>query len=289
MYASLMADLIGVSAPPDVCVQLAETHGFAGIDLRLNLFEHAWTSASSRSLAQRIADAGLRRGYCSLLPNKFTAEPDEWHAHRADLKSRCALAQQLGFTRTCAVVLPFHPTLAFDAAMDEHLGRLDDVLPVLADHGLSLGLEYVAPITRRTHMPHPFVFDLRGMLDLIQRAGNPVNLGLLLDCFHWHCAGETREDLAALPASRIVGVHINDAIADRPTDQQVVNERELPLATGVIDLLGFMRGLQQARYDGPITSEPTHPRWKQTTADEACAQTSQAVHAAIALLENAPA
>ncbi|MEM7576246.1 MAG: sugar phosphate isomerase/epimerase family protein [Planctomycetota bacterium] len=287
MYASLMADLIAVRADPETCVELAKRHGFAGIDLRLNRDDAPTHPRTVTMLKQRIDEAGLRPGYCSILPNKLSAAPEEWAQHREQLQARCEVAQALGFTRTCAVVLPFHPTKAFDAAMDEHLARLDDVLPIFAKHGIALGLEYVSPLTRRLNQPNPFVYDLAGMLDLIAKADNPSNVGLLLDCFHWHCAGEDEAAIAALPASRIVGVHINDAIADRPTDEQRVDERELPGVTGVIDLLGFMRGLQRAGYDGPVSSEPTHPRWKQTDPDDAVAQTGDAVRAAIALINGA--
>ncbi|MEM9752178.1 MAG: sugar phosphate isomerase/epimerase family protein [Planctomycetota bacterium] len=284
-----MADLIGVQTDPSGSVDLARRHGFAGIDLRLNRDDAPTSPAAIAELKQRIDDAGLRPGYCSVLPNKFSADPAEWAEHREHLEARCAAAQTLGFTRSCAVVLPFHPTLAFDAAMDEHLRRLEDVLPIFANHGLSLGLEYVSPLTRRAGQPHPFVYDLAGLLKLIDAAGHPENLGLLLDCFHWHCAGEHEDAIAALPASRIVGVHINDAIAGRPTDEQLVGERELPGATGVIDLTGFMRGLKRAGYEGPISSEPSHPRWRTTEPDDAVAQTSRAVHAAIALVTEAAA
>ncbi|MEM1444915.1 MAG: sugar phosphate isomerase/epimerase family protein [Planctomycetota bacterium] len=285
MYASLMADLIAVRADPAACIDLAERHGFAGIDLRLNRNDAPMAREAVVSLKRQIDDAGLRPGYCSILPNKFSADRNEWNEHRKHLDSRCATARTLGFTRTCAVVLPFHPTLEFDAAMDEHLARLNDVLPIFATYGIALGLEYVSPLTRRAGQPNPFVYTLAGMLELIAKAGHPENLGLLLDSFHWHCANETQADLATLPASRIVGVHINDAIANRPTEQQRVDKRELPGATGVIDLAGFMQGLKRAGYQGPVTSEPTHPRWRETEADDAVAQTSEAVRAAVALAQ----
>ncbi|MEM8782129.1 MAG: sugar phosphate isomerase/epimerase family protein [Planctomycetota bacterium] len=283
MYASLMTDLIDVRVSPEQAATLAHRHGFVGLDLRLNDDDAPQTAAQAEPIRRRMDELGLRAGYCSILPGKFSADADEWSRHRVRLEARCAVAQALGFTRTCAVVLPFHPTLAFDDAMDLHRTRLDDVLPVLAQHGIALGLEYVSPITRRADQPNEFIHDLAGMLDLIERAGRPEHLGLLLDTFHWHCAGESEHDLAALPASRVVGVHLNDAIADRPTERQRVDERELPGATGVIDLAGFMRGLRRAGYAGPISSEPSHPRWKTVDPDDACAQTGRAVRDAIAL------
>lgn len=59
-------------------------------------------------------------------------------------------------------------------------------------------------------------------------------------------------------ASQVVVVHVNDAPA-LPSDEQVVSQRSLPGATGVIDIAGFMGALQTIGYDGPITCEPMAP------------------------------
>ncbi len=284
MYASLMPDLIGVRIAPADAISLAARHGFAGVDLRLNRDDPP-TANEADALRQQIADASLRPGYCSVLPNKLSADEAEWQEHRKHLEVRCDIAQRLGFTRACAVVLPFHETLPFDKAMDEHLKRLADVLPILADHGLTLGLEYVSPLTRRAGKPHTFVHDLKGMLNLFVAAGAPGNLGVMLDSFHWHCAGETAEDLRQLEDRQVVSVHVCDAIAGRPTDEQRVDERELPGDSGVIDLSGFMGELKQIGYTGPVSAEPTHPRWKAMSTDAACTETAAAVRRCVALAD----
>ncbi len=280
MYASLMPDLIGVRCTVGETIDLAQRHGFAGVDLRLNR-DPLPTDEQARELRKQMDDLGLTAGYCSILPNKISVTADEWNTHRPHLEPRLDIAAALGFTRSTTVVLPFHEMLAFDEAMAEHVARLHDVLPHFSDRGLSLGLEYVSPVTRRAGQPHEFVHDLPSMLGLIDAAGNPANLGIMVDSFHWHCAGETENDLAALPAERIVTVHVCDAIAGRPTEEQVVQERELPGDSGVIDLDAFMRGLRRAGYTGPITAEPTHPRWTDLAADDACAETADAVLACL--------
>ncbi len=282
MYASLMPDLIGIHADLPTALTLAAKHGFAGVDLRLN-GDDLPTLEQADTLREQMQSLGLRPGYCSVLPNKFSADLREWQTHRARLEGRCAVTAHLGFTRTCAVVLPFHETLAYPDALQEHLARLADVLPVLETHGLKLGLEYVSPLTRRAGKPHPFVHDLAGMLELFHAAGNPTSLGVMLDSFHWHCAGESAQALADLPAERIIAVHLCDAIAGRPTDEQRVDERELPGASRIIDLPGFISALRTAGYDGPVSAEPTHPRWKTMDPDAACDMTGVAVRRTLGL------
>jgi sugar phosphate isomerase/epimerase len=53
-----------------------------------------------------------------------------------------------------------------------------------------------------------------------------------------------------------VYVHVNDAPAGRPKDEMKDSPRELPGATGVIDIAAFLQALQEIGYDGPVTPEP---------------------------------
>ena len=82
------------------------------------------------------------------------------------------------------------------------------------------------------------------------------NVGLLLDCWHWHTSGGTTDDLREVPERKIVYVHVNDAPSGVPLDQHIDNQRALPGATGVIDIRGFLMTLEQIGYDGPVTPEP---------------------------------
>jgi sugar phosphate isomerase/epimerase len=54
----------------------------------------------------------------------------------------------------------------------------------------------------------------------------------------------------------IIHVHVNDAPAGIPTDQQLDMRRKLPVTTSVIDLKGFINALVKIGYDGPVECEP---------------------------------
>jgi len=275
MYASLMADLIGIDAPPLGCIALAGRHGFTGIDLRINRQSAQIETAGISTIRDAMHAAQVKPGYCSLLPHNLSVDEDTWNQTMRDLPKLAGFAQALGYTRTSTVILPFHETLPFDAAFALHVARVREAMNVLTDFDLRLGLEYVSPITRRAGRPFAFVHNLRGALELFKACDVP-NVGLMLDTFHWHCAGETREDLLPLTAEQIVVVHVNDT-PRKPVEQQVVTERELPGETGVIDLTTFMDTLRTIGYDGPITAEPTHARWLTADANAACGKTATAI------------
>lgn len=276
MYKSLMADMVGIDADPLGIIDYAKRYGFAGVDLRLDKQAERINTLGEQRVLEAMGEAGLLPGYCSILPGKVSCDESAWREGVAKLPDLAALAERLGYTRTASVVLPFDDALPFDRFFDLHVKRIKAVAPVLADHGLSLALEYVSPVTRRAGHKHPFVHDLNGLRSLY-RAAEHANVGILLDSFHWHCACETTADIEALSGDEVVVVHVNDLPADRPIDEQLVTERALPCETGVIDLSGFMIALEHIGYDGPVTAEPTHPKWANTQPDQAAEKLAESM------------
>jgi sugar phosphate isomerase/epimerase len=255
MYKSLSTDLLSMRVDLPGAIELASRHGFAGVDTG-----PGWVTApeldvkATRDLFQKT---GTHPGYIGLAPGRVPVPEPDWQSALAQLPTVAKRAQQLGYRRAALVVLPFHETLAFEQAFAEHVRRLNAVMTILDDHGIALALEYVSPLSRRAPYPYAFVHDLDGMLGLCDALDSP-NVGLLLDCFHWHCAGESVADLVKLAPNRVVIVHVNDA-PPIPSEEQTVMNRALPGATGVIDIAGFMGALQGIGYDGPITCEPMAP------------------------------
>ena len=79
---------------------------------------------------------------------------------------------------------------------------------------------------------------------------------------------------------QIVHVHVNDAPARVANDDQIDNVRCLPGETGVIDLPGFLRTLEVAGYDGPVTPEPFSQRVREMPAEDAARTTATALRGA---------
>ena len=148
----------------------------------------------------------------------------------------------------CSNDRPFEENLAF------HIARFRPIAKILADHGCSIGLEFIGPKTIRESQKYPFIHTMDGMLEMCAQIG--PNAGLLLDCWHWHTSGGTVDDLHRLTAKEVVYVHVNDAPRGVAMDDYVDSVRGLPGETGVIDIAGFLGALRDMGYDGPITPEP---------------------------------
>jgi sugar phosphate isomerase/epimerase len=154
---------------------------------------------------------------------------------------------------------------------------------MLKDHNVRFGLEYVGPKTAWASRRYPFIHTMAEMKELIAEIGTG-NVGFQLDSWHWWNAGETAADILSLKGNEVIAVDLNDAPAGIPKDQQVDNHRELPCATGVIDLAAFLNALNQIGYDGPVRAEPFNDTLNAMGKEEACAAAAASLKKAFALL-----
>ncbi len=273
MYKSLSLGMLKQPGGLVESVRLAAAHGFAGVDVSATQLADYEAAEGAGSVQVLLAAHGVRPGIVSrLLPGTTAVKEEEWTAAIAELPRLAAVAQGAGFSRTTSVMLPFHDTPKA-ACFALHVQRLKQAAPILHEFGFRLAIEYVSQKTRRAGAPHEFLYDLAGTTELLDAVGEP-NLGVLLDSFHWHCAGESLADIQQLGVDRIAVVHLADA-PDRPLAEQVAFERELP-GEGVADLRGFCRTLAEMGYAGPVTCEP-FKAFTGMTCDEALACVSQAM------------
>ena len=180
--------------------------------------------------------------------------------------------------------MPCHDKLPYLRNFRQHAARLRAVAKVLEEHGVRLGLEYVAPKTLWASRRYPFIHTMAEMKELIAEM-NAGNVGFVLDSWHWWHAGDSAADVLSLKAADVVAVDLNDAPAGIIKDKQVDNHRELPCATGVIDVGAFLNALNQIGYDGPVRAEPFNQAVNKLGKEEACAATAQALKKAFALIE----
>jgi len=254
VFTSLHTGAIGLSVPLEEALDLARANGFAALDLSITDLRKRAERTSAQEIKDAFGAASVRPGAWGL-PVNFRGDDDAYRAGLAELPGTAALAQELGSPWCSTWLLPFSDELDATANMARHVARLRPVAQILADHGCSLGLEFVGPTTMRVGHAHEFIHTMDGALDLAARIGTG-NVGLLLDCFHWYTAHGTAADLARLRADQVVYVHLNDARPGRAVDEQIDAERLLPGASGVIDVVAFVQALRRMEYAGPVAVEP---------------------------------
>jgi sugar phosphate isomerase/epimerase len=184
-------------------------------------------------------------------------------------------ARDLGSTRTATYMPSGSDDRPFRENFDWHVARLRPIAEVLRDEGCRFGIEFIGPKTYRAAFQHEFIYTLDGVMELISAIGTG-NVGVMLDSWHLYASGGSLADLQRLTNQDVVVVHVNDAPAGIARDEQIDTVRTLPMETGVIDLVGFMRALQEMGYDGPVMPEPFSKRVNELAATDRLAAAREA-------------
>lgn len=280
---ALSCGMVGVRATPREAIELAHRYGFEAVEPSAGFL----ASLSDDSLAQLLAEMKADKLVWAAvgLPVEFRAGEKVFQDSIQRLPDFAKGLKRAGVTRVGTWLNPSHDTLTYLANFRQHARRLREVAKILGDYGLRIGLEYVGPKTSWSRSRFPFIHTMAEMKDLIAEM-RCDNVGLMLDSWHWHTAHETAADVLSLRASDVVCCHLNDAPKGVPVDQQVDNRRDLPAATGVIDLAVFLQSLARIGYDGPIAAEPFRPDLGALPRDQVLEKVAAAMKKAFAMAES---
>ena len=280
MKICLTPGSIGVTANQMEAIALAERHGFEAVEpfggYLASLTEQAINETAAGLKAKRLVwgAAGL--------PVEFRQDETKFNEGMKALPKVAAALARAGVNRVGTWISPGHNSLTYLQNLRQHAHRLREVARVLKDHGHRFGLEYVGTQTSWKNRKYPFVHTMAETKDLIAEIGTG-NVGLVLDSWHWWQAGDSAADILSLKNEEIVSVDLNDAPASVPKEEQKDGQRELPCATGVIDLAAFMKGLERIGYDGPARAEPFNRALNELDNETACAATIKAMRKAFEL------
>jgi sugar phosphate isomerase/epimerase len=282
----LRCSSIGVRANQRTAIRLAHKHGFQSVTPDPQFLADL-SDESRAQLLKEMKDKKLAWGAAGL-PVEFRRDEKTFIDGIKRLPRLASGMQRAGATRVGTWLSPSHAELTYVANFRQHTMRLGACAKILADHGLRLGLEYVGPKTLWASKCHSFVHTMAETKELIADIGLD-NVGFVLDSWHWYTAHETADDLRTLKNRDVVACDLNDAPAGIPVDQQIDNRRELPAATGVINVKEFLEVLVKIGYDGPIRAEPFNRVLNEMEDEMAVAATAMAMRNALALVGNRPA
>jgi sugar phosphate isomerase/epimerase len=281
MTIDLVCGAIGVSAKQREAIELAARHGFESVGVD-GAYLAGLAADQLAELKALLKSSSLVFGAAGL-PVEFRRDQARFEQSLKGLPPIAAGLQRCGLDRISTWLTPCDARLTYLENFRQHAARLREVAKILKDHDVRLGLEYVGPKTSWSSQRYPFIHTMAEMKELIAEI-NTGNVGLQLDSWHWWNAGESAADILTLKGRDVIAVDLNDAPAGIPKEQQVDNRRELPCATGVIDLAAFLNALNQIGYDGPVRAEPFNQAVNNMTKDDACAAASAALKKAFALV-----
>ncbi len=217
------------------------------------------------------------------IPVEFRRTETIFNDEFKGLKKFCQTMEKQGATRINTWIISSHNELTYNENMRQHAARLGECAKVMNDHGIKLGLEYLGMRTLLTQNRYPFISSMKEGKELIAAIGTG-NVGFVLDSFHWYCANDTLDDIRTLKPEDIVTVDINDAREGFTRETQVDGKRELPMATGVINMKDFLQGLIDIKYDGPVRTEPFNQALNDLENDAALKTNMEAIKKSLALV-----
>jgi len=261
---SLNCGAIGVNADQFKAIKLAIAHGFESVTPNAGWLAQIADDTRSH-LLKAMKDNNLTWGAAGL-PVPFRGDDRSFTEGLKQLPLLARGLQQAGVTRMGTWIRPSHDELTYLKNFKRHATRLRACAEILDRHGIRLGFEYIGPKTLWASSRHTFIHTMAETKELIAEIGT-ANVGFVLDSWHWYTAHETVDDLLTLNNKDIVACDLNDAPKGIPIDEQIDSRRELPAATGVIDLAAFLGALVKTGYDGPVrdstkwtTLPPSPPR-----------------------------
>lgn len=269
---------IGVKAKPDELIGLAAASGFESIQPNAQ-FLASLDAAQRKEYVEKLHAKGLVWGAAGM-PVDFRQDEETFRKGIGELPKLAAAMQDAGVTRTGTWLKPYHDSLTYLENFHQHAKRLKEVTKILADHGLRFGLEYVGTKTLWTSSRYSFIHSMAEAKELIAEIDQPT-LGFVLDSWHWFTAGESADDIQTLTNGDIVACDLNDAPTGIPVEEQLDNKRELPAATGVIDVASFLQALAKVGYDGPVRAEPFNQPLRELDDSPAAEATATAIRKAI--------
>jgi sugar phosphate isomerase/epimerase len=255
-------------------IRLAAENGFDTVDVgggELKELVRQHGADGARTWLQETGQGRIGIGSIGLSV-EWRADEGKFQAGLAGLAAEAQAAAELGCMACCTYILPSTDLPAAHFAVLA-TRRLRTCAQVLGAYGIRLGLEFVGPHHLRTRWANPFLWTLQETLDWIGAVGEP-NVGLLFDAYHWYTNELSVDAIHRLRPEQIVHVHINDA-PDVPVANALDNGRLYP-GDGVIDLGGFLQGLEAIGYNGVVAQEILTQSPPQGTAEELARRSKEA-------------
>lgn len=279
---SLNPGIIGVKANFAETLDYAIQYGYEAVSPFTQEVMEKYSDLQLNEIMAKMKAHGV--SYCSSnIPVEFRRDDAKFKEDFQGLRKFCQTMEKQGATRMNTWIISSHNELTYNENMRQHAFRLGECAKVMDDHGIKLGLEYLGMRTMLIMNRYPFISSMKEGRELIGETGQN-NVGFVLDSFHWYCANESIEDLHTLKPEEIVVVDLNDARDGFTRETQLDGKRELPMATGVINIREFLQGLLDIGYDGPVRTEPFNQALNDMENDQALQTNMEAIRKSLALV-----
>ena len=250
MFRNLSTFGLPLSGRPSELIEMALSFGFDAMDVDLLDLERQASVYGLEHARRLMVSARLESGMFQL-PVDISADEETFAKDLEALPARLDLARDAEAPRAFATLAPASESLSFKDNFELHRTRLDTIGGLLAERGIKLALAVQPEAELRNELPHQFIHTLEGLLGLV--AVSHEQVGVVVDPFAMHVAGEPLTMLKDVPSEKFIELRVSDAPAGGDAASLAVADRLLPGETGTINLVELLKATEQAGFDGCVT------------------------------------
>jgi len=239
-------------------LEFCEACGYDFIEIRLDKLKDYLKDHSVQELADFFAKSKLKPYSFNAL--EFINFRDEagYNEIKEGLQFCCEVGAVIGCQKT--VVVPTFDVGPYSKPQikEETVRVLHELADIAAPYGMKLAFEFVG-------YPNCSVNTLEQAYDIVAAADRD-NVGIVLDCFHFHAMNSKWEALEALDPAKLFIFHLDDA-EDLPAGALRDDKRLWP-GEGAVDLARIFGILKAKGYDEMTSIELFRPAyWEMDIGD----------------------
>jgi 2-keto-myo-inositol isomerase len=242
-----------MNADLETDIRAASEAGFDCLEIwasKLRAFLESHTTAELENL---FATNGLKPYSINSIERITFRDATGHKALLAECEDLCRTAAEVRCPYIVVVPSPLPGNTTRPEVIEESTRVLSRLGSIAEEYGIGLAFEFLGQTDCSV--------QTLGLADEIVQRVNRVNVGLVLDSFHFFAGGSTIDSIVALDPDRLFIFHINDA-ENRPREQLKDKHRLLP-GLGILPLTDIVRALKSIGYDRIASVEIFRPEYWQ--------------------------
>jgi 2-keto-myo-inositol isomerase len=241
-----------------VDLELCEKYGYDLIEIRLDKLREFLVDHTVEDLKMFFEQHRIKPYAFNALEFITFRDQEGYEQIRNDLQFLCEVGEVIN-CKTVITVPTFDIGDYTKSEIKEETVRVLHELAQFAEpYGVRIALEFCG-------YPNCSVNTLAQAYDIVQEV-NRNNVGIVLDCFHFHAMNSHIEDLQAVDPKKIFVFHIDDC-EDLPVGALRDHHRVWP-GDGAIHLDQILRTLKDISYDEMVSIELFRPEYWEWDAEK---------------------
>lgn len=232
-------------------LEFCEKNGYELIEIRLDKLRDYLKDHTVEDLVEFFKNSRIKPYAFNALEFITFRDEEGYKQIKDNLKFLCEVGEQINCKKI--VVVPTFDIGSYTKTQikEESIRVLNELADTAAEYGVKLAYEFVG-------YPNCSVNTLSQTNDIV-KAVDRGNVGMVLDCFHFHAMGSRIEDLQKADSDKIFIFHIDDA-EDLPVGALRDDKRLWP-GEGAIDLDSILKTLKDIGYSEMVSVEIFRPEY----------------------------